>query len=448
MNLSGREFLGEEFETYKARNLLTHDDVEVVKGLVNTSGKWFCQRCLNERQYRFADFVYKRKRITYCRDCLDFKMISSDSLLYRSKVKGETPSMAGELDVTFKLSYLQQQASDFSKMLLKNSGIGILWAVCGAGKTEMMFESISIALTAGKRVCWAIPRADVVIELVPRLRKAFPKAKVIGLHGHSNEKNIEGHIVISTMHQLIRFYQAFDFLIVDEVDAFPYTFDEMLPRLVQKSCKSDCGIVYLSATPNRAYQKLIKSGSLKSCIIPARYHLYSLDVPQFKWCGQVEKALTRYKVPSSILKWLNQKLICQRRALLFVPTINMGKQLQTALKNQLGIEVPFVYSSDEGRFEKVQSFKQGQGQFLITTMILERGVTIVDIDVAIIAAHHEIFEESALVQISGRVGRSPNYPHGDIIFFHAGVTMAMEYAREQIKGMNQQAMAQGLLKDR
>ena len=132
MNLSGREFLGEEFETYKARNLLTHDDVEVVKGLVNTSGKWFCQRCLNERQYRFADFVYKRKRITYCRDCLDFKMISSDSLLYRSKVKGETPSMAGELDVTFKLSYLQQQASDFSKMLLKNSGIGILWAVCGA----------------------------------------------------------------------------------------------------------------------------------------------------------------------------------------------------------------------------------------------------------------------------------------------------------------------------
>lgn len=447
MGFSGREFLSDEFEKYKVRGLLKYDDVEVVKGLVNTSGKWSCQRCLNEKQHRFADFMYKGKRITYCQDCLDFKMMSSESLLYRSKIKGEIPSTAGQLDITFQLSFLQQQASDFSQTLLKNHEIGILWAVCGAGKTEMMFESISIALTAGKRVCWAIPRADVVIELVPRLRKAFPKAKVIGLHGHSNEKNMEGHIVISTMHQLIRFYQAFDFLIIDEVDAFPYTFDEMLPRLVQKACKPDCGIVYLSATPSQADQKLIKSGSLKSCIIPARYHLNSLDVPQFKWCGSVEKLLGCRKIPTSILKWLNQKLIAKRRALLFVPTIQMGIKLQAALKAQLGLEIQFVYSNDERRLEKVQDFKQGKGQFLITTMILERGVTIIDIDVAIIAAHHEVFEESALVQISGRVGRSPKYPHGDIIFFHSGVTMAMDRAREQIKRMNHQAISQGLLKD-
>ena len=118
-----------------------------------------------------------------------------------------------------------------------------------------------------------------------------------------------------------------------------------------------------------------------------------------------------------------------------------------ALKAQLGLEIPFVYSNDEQRLEKVQEFKQGKGQFLITTMILERGVTIIDIDVAIIAAHHEVFEESALVQISGRVGRSPKYPHGEIIFFHSGITMAMDRAREQIKRMNHQALSQGLLKD-
>ena len=52
----------------------------------------------------------------------------------------------------------------------------------------MMFESISCALKEGKRVCWAIPRADVVVELVPRLRQAFPNALVVGLHGRSDEK--------------------------------------------------------------------------------------------------------------------------------------------------------------------------------------------------------------------------------------------------------------------
>ena len=80
-------------------------------------------------------------------------------------------------------------------------------------------------------------------------------------------------------------------------------------------------------------------------------------------------------------------------------------------------------------------------------MILERGVTIADIDVAIFCAEHEVYEESALVQISGRVGRNPKYPHGEIIFFHYGITEAMDAARELIKRMNQSAWKQRLLKE-
>ena len=311
----------------------------------------------------------------------------------------------------------------------------------------MMFETISLALKQQKRVCWAIPRADVVIELVPRLKQAFPYAKVIGLHGHSDEKMDYGDIVISTTHQLIRFYQAFDLLIIDEVDAFPYTFDEMLPRVAKKACKLTCATIYLSATPSKADQLAIKKGTLKCCLIPARYHLYSLDIPKFQWAGNLEKALKKGRLPNGVLRWMRKKLATNRRALLFVPTIAAGYLLQQALRKLLRLEVAFVYSSDEERLQKVRQFKEGIGQFLITTMILERGVTIIDIDVAIIAAHHEVFEESALVQISGRVGRSPKYPHGEIIFFHSGITMAMDRAREQIKRMNHQALSQGLLKD-
>ena len=52
-----------------------------------------------------------------------------------------------------------------------------------------------------------------------------------------------------------------------------------------------------------------------------------------------------------------------------------------------------------------------------------------------------------LVQISGRVGRNPSYPHGEIVLFHYGVTQAMDSAREQIKRMNQMAQQQKLLKE-
>ena len=148
-----------------------------------------------------------------------------------------------------------------------------------------------------------------------------------------------------------------------------------------------------------------------------------------------------------MLLWIKRKINEERRALLFVPTIESGYQLQNALKCSLNLDVAFVYSSDENRIEKVREFKEGKGQFLITTMILERGVTIANIDVAILCAEHEVYEESALVQISGRVGRNPKYPHGEIIFFHYGVTQSMEAARQQIKRMNQSALNQKLLKE-
>jgi len=117
------------------------------------------------------------------------------------------------------------------------------------------------------------------------------------------------------------------------------------------------------------------------------------------------------------------------------------------LKKQMNLEIDFVYSSDSDRLDKVARFKQGDGQFLITTMILERGVTIPNIDVAVFSAEHDIYEESALVQISGRVGRNPKWPTGEIMYFHHGITKAMEDSKAQIINMNNSARQQGLLKE-
>ncbi|MCU7195446.1 DEAD/DEAH box helicase [Turicibacter sanguinis] len=444
-DLCGREWTAQEYEMISNDRRLDKEELEVIKGLEKRDGHWFCSRCLNEKS--FGQYVYRGERLTYCRECLDFKQINQHSLLYRSKRKATITHNAHVLNADFQLSTLQQEGSNFSQEILNKGYIGMNWAVCGAGKTEMMFESISCALKEGKRVCWAIPRADVVVELVPRLRQAFPNALVVGLHGGSDEKDKYGDIVITTTHQLIRFYQAFEFLIIDEVDAFPYTFDAMLPRLANKACVPGCATIYLSATPSKQDQRRIKKGDLKCCLIPARYHLYPLDIPKFKWCGHFEQKIARQRLPLSVKKWMLQKIEMKRRALLFVPTIEAGHQLARALKKRLKIEVEFVYSGDSNRLDKVRRFKEGDGQFLITTMILERGVTIADIDVAILGAEHEVFEESALVQISGRVGRSPKFPHGEIVFFHYGVTQAMDDAREQIKMMNKKARERGLLKD-
>ena len=439
----GREFQELEFTQLTKQGVLRKKDAIITDGITNST----CNRCLNQEIEYFHTFKYQNKDITYCRKCLDFGMISNETKLYRTPSQHKIPPEVGILNKDFQLSFLQERASNFSKDILEKRQFGMVWAVCGAGKTEMMFESISEALTVGKRVCWAIPRSDVVIDLAPRIKEAFPNATVVTLHGNSDEKADYGDIVVTTVHQMIRFYQAFDFLIIDEVDAFPYTFDEMLVRIAKRACKPDAATIYLSATPSRNDQAKIKAGTLQSCIIPARFHLFPLDVPKYKWCSNFYKQVAKNRIPLPAKAWIDRKMKEERRALLFVPTIDCGLKFQASLKKQMKLDIDFVYSSDPDRLDKVARFKQGDGQFLITTMILERGVTIPNIDVAIFATEHDIYEESALVQISGRVGRNPKWPTGEIMYFHHGITKAMEDAKSQIINMNQSANEQGLLKE-
>jgi len=82
---------------------------------------------------------------------------------------------------------------------------------------------------------------------------------------------------------------------------------------------------------------------------------------------------------------------------------------------------------------------------LLTTTILERGVTFPNIDVAVVGAEDPIFTESALVQIAGRAGRSKDHPDGVVTFFHYGKTDEMIKARRQIVSMNSEGIKRGLL---
>ncbi|WP_374955073.1 DEAD/DEAH box helicase family protein [Paenibacillus sp. PCH8] len=59
----------------------------------------------------------------------------------------------------------------------------LLWAVTGAGKTEMIFPLLQHTLDRGGRALVATPRRDVVLELAPRLAKAFPGTPIATLYG-------------------------------------------------------------------------------------------------------------------------------------------------------------------------------------------------------------------------------------------------------------------------
>ncbi|HZG15359.1 MAG TPA: helicase-related protein [Candidatus Bathyarchaeia archaeon] len=326
----------------------------------------------------------------------------------------------------------------------------LLWAVCGAGKTELLFPSIADMLASGKKVLVATPRKDVVLELAPRLQRVFPSIKVIAVHGSSGEKWKEADLVISTTHQVLRFYRRFPLVVVDEADAFPYHGNPMLYRAVERAVAFGGKQLYLTATPPKKLRKdLVPTRfgrydlySQTHTLLPQRYHGHPLPIPQQVIVTGLQQKLRKRQPLASFLGQVRHSLEQDRRVFVFVPRVNdvevMVDYLAQFLPDYLD-RITGVHAADSLREEKVRAFRDKRLSLLVTTTILERGVTIPQSDVIVWGADNAVFDQASLVQIAGRVGRSADSPDGTILFLVEKQAAAPREAIQEIKRMNQLA---------
>jgi competence protein ComFA len=354
------------------------------------------------------------------------------------------------------LSADQQEASDRICGIVSNGNNALIWAVCGAGKTELIFQAIANVRFEAKNVLIATPRKDVVFELLPRLQKAFPKDSVHAVYGGSSDKHIKAGLTIATTHQLLRYQnRAFDVVIVDETDAFPYAGNQMLHEHVHRVGKQ---FVYMTATPDKHIFAQIQADCTVTLF--SRYHKYPLPEPKWIMCSSIEaagfdKLACRIKqcidIANPIDKFSNSepslssvfmKVLAsvpnKGVTMIFVPSIAQGKRLQKLLEDNLSedISLTFVYADDPQRIEKIAALREGRYQLIITTTILERGVTIPDSHVIVVDAHHPVFTKSTLIQIAGRVGRTVEHPDGQVIFLGKYLTKQIKAAIGEIKEIN------------
>ena len=447
--LTGKQLIPEDIPI-PFKKIQTHYEngyITYRKGIHYEGKKPVCTRCGTNDSHWFAAFPCSRCGDTchYCRQCLMMGRISACTPLigWKGPVPDtQLPSKIKQWQGT--LSKGQQVASDHVMTAIQQNQEHLVWAVCGAGKTEVLFAGIESALAAKKRVCIATPRTDVVLELTPRLKAAFPDIKVASLYGGSEDRHLYAPLTIATTHQLLRFYQAFDAIILDEVDAFPYTVEESLQYAAIQARKPTSAMIYLTATPNQKWQRECRTGKRAFTTIPARFHRHPLPVPKFEWCGNWQKQLQKNKLPPNVLRWITARIQANKQALVFFPHISlMEKALPILCEYASTIEA--VHAEDPDRKEKVKRMRSKQTPLLLTTTILERGVTFPNIDVAVVGAEDAIFSESALVQIAGRAGRSKDHPDGVVTYFHYGKTEEMVKARKQIIAMNREGFKRDLL---
>ncbi|WP_342563320.1 helicase-related protein [Paenibacillus sp. FSL R7-0345] len=323
----------------------------------------------------------------------------------------------------------------------------LLWAVTGAGKTEITFPLLDAVLAAGGRALVATPRRDVVLELAPRLARAFPAEMLAVLYGGSPDRWIPGKITVATTHQLLRFYQAFDLVIIDELDAFPYHNDPMLAFAAGQACKPDGVFIFLSATPPQNLQRQVSLGRLQHARVPVRFHGHPLPVPQHLTMSPVHQCIRKGGLHRTFIQALRRSLSREAQVFLFVSRIAHIEPILLLLRRIFPeVSIEGTSSQDPLRSAKVMSFRERKIRILVTTTILERGVTVPRSDVYILDADSSLFDEASLVQMAGRAGRSKEDPAGSVIFLSPQWTSSQRKAIAQIRTMNTIARRQGYLK--
>jgi len=356
-------------------------------------------------------YFYRGSRGIYCRLCIQFQAMIQKEENSQYQIGDE------EYTLDFPLTSAQTDCSIQIDQHAKTKSV-LVEAVCGAGKTELVLLTIANALRNHKKVGWAIPRRQVVLELTERLQKAFSHLRVVPVCQGFTEQT-DGDLLVCTTHQLFRYQNQFDLLILDEPDAYPFKDNDMLKAFAKKSCKGNT--VYLTATPSNDLVQKVTQQQIAYVYLPARPHGYPLIFPKVRtgpvW---ILMGLLIYYLKSSSQSWL-----------VFVPTKKMaqwgGKLFQTN----------FITSQTIEKERIIQDFKNKKNRILITTSILERGVTFEGVNVLVWQADHYVFDKASLVQISGRVGRSFNSPKGECIFLCYQKSIEVNRCLKMIKQANQ-----------
>ena len=374
---------------------------------------FICPRCGNSN----PTYIGYLKGEPYCRFCISMKGKNAEP---KHKGKGSIVMKLG-----YPLSKEQQAISDKVVANYKDGKDTLINAVCGAGKTELIYRVMANVLSQGKAVAFAVPRRDVVIELSQRIHMVFPCNSIVSIYGGHTDK-LEADIVVLTTHQLYRYEKYFDLIILDEIDAFPFKNNKLLSSMFFRAIKGR--IVMMSATPSSDVIEFFSKENREILELNTRFHRHPLPVPQ------VVRKIGYLKIPY-LVKKLKEYILEGKKVFVFAPTIDrcefVAKLLKIPVKNGT-----FVHSKCKNRAQIIKDFKEGKYDYLVTTAVLERGVTFKDLQVIIYDADSDIYDSQALIQISGRVGRKIDAPEGEVIFLVNKETDQIKTAIRTIQDKN------------
>ena len=140
-------------------------------------------------------------------------------------------------------------------------------------------------------------------------------------------------------------------------------------------------IVMMSATPSNDVVEFFSKDNREILELNTRFHRHPLPVPK------VIRKIGYLKIPY-LVKKLKEFIAEGKKVFVFAPTIDrcefVAKLLKIPVKNGT-----FVHSKCKNRTQIIKNFKEGKYDYLVTTAVLEGGVTFKDLQVIIYDADRD-----------------------------------------------------------
>ncbi|MFP7242435.1 helicase-related protein [Pediococcus pentosaceus] len=362
---------------------------------------------------------------TYCWSCHMLGRLTSNDDLVMLAERNQFAVPNQFFKWTGHLTTKQANVAQELKAGIQRGQLHLIHAVTGAGKTEMLYPTLVWAISQQYRIGIVAPRIDVVEELGWRIKRDFLVKQMV-LHGQTTLPYDYTQIVIATVQQLLRFYRAFDLLIVDEFDAYPLVDNPVLLYAIKRAVKIRGSLIYLTATLPKRIAPTIKVLKLNK-----RFHGGPLPLLDVHFCWDWRRYLPRH------LQKNIQALRPQQQVLVFVPKVSDLEPLAEKLRIY-SQKVDIIHAQSKRRKEVIDAFKRGEIQVLVTTSLLERGVTFPKIDVAIMGAEEALYTKAMLIQIAGRCGRSIERKEGHVWTYIRTNTWKIQQVNQELRALNEE----------
>ena len=379
-----------------------------------------------------------------CEDCASIGLIRGCTPLFSNPVRGRATVVASSgLDTPLDLTDGQEAlVCELLKLIPPGGEDCLVDSVCGSGKGYMLLELLRRLLKpySGQKILVSTPRRSVIDEWGERFGQVLGEHNLSILGAGRHEFRPAAAVTLATLPQLYRFTQVFDLAIIDEADAFPLGRDWMYWGVIKRVLTENPRLVLFTATPQALPEFCHRFRRLS---LPVRFHGKPLPEPIIQVSRSRERSL---EITGHLVKrWRENP---EMRVYIFVPTKMIGKEVFSYLTKNgyCGNGCNLLYAGLAEFQQKLEQFRSGDAPIAIATTVLERGLTVSPCSVLVFWADHPNFQESSLVQMAGRCGRSVRSPNGEVIFLCRSDTAAVPVeALGQIRQANAEAERKGFL---